>query len=106
MRELDPETLEPVVDGDTWSDYNGDWIYADYQVDQGGTVTELARYLPGEWRTDVQDVPTTAFFHTNLLGTTRTMTADNGLAIPDASRLYTAFGHAVTPPVSPMTRYG
>ena len=106
VRELDPATLEPVVGGDTWSDYNGDWIYADYQVDQGGTVTELARYLPGEWRTDVQDVPTTAFFHTNVLGTTRTMTADNGLAIPDASRLYTAFGHAVTPPVSPMTRYG
>ena len=63
------------------------------------------RYVLGEWQTDVQ-AATTAFFHTNMLGTTRMLSNDSGAAIADASRLYTAFGAPVTEPTSPMTRYG
>ena len=68
-------------------------------------MTELTRYLPGHWQTDVQ-AATTSFFHTNMLGTTRMLTDDSGAMIPEASRLYTAFGDLVTPPTSAMTRYG
>ncbi|MCP4593833.1 MAG: hypothetical protein GY842_24125, partial [bacterium] len=34
VRELDPETLEPLPGGDTWSDYLGQSVYADYTVAQ------------------------------------------------------------------------
>ena len=37
-RELDPETLQPIAGGDTWSDYLGDSIYADYTVDSGNVT--------------------------------------------------------------------
>ncbi|MCP4592675.1 MAG: hypothetical protein GY842_18225, partial [bacterium] len=52
VRELDPETLEPLPGGDTWSDYLGQSVYADYTVAQGGAVTELMRYRPGHWQHD------------------------------------------------------
>ena len=104
MRQLDPVTLDPIAGADVWSDYLGESIYDDYAV-AGGEVTELTRYLPGEWQTDVQ-AATTAFFHTNMIGTTRMLTDDSGAVIPEASRLYTAFGDLITPPTSATTRYG
>jgi len=111
-RQLDPVTLEPMADGDVWSDYLGDSIWGDYTVDDG-TATMTKRYVPGLWQTDLTPlgdqppgVPTTGFFHTNMLGTTRMLSSDAGAAIPDASRLYTAFGVPAVEPASPMTRYG
>ena len=104
VRQLDPQTLAPIPEADVWSDYLGESIHGDYTLD-GGDVTELTRYLPGHWQTDVQ-AATTSFFHTNMLGTTRMLTDDSGAMIPEASRLYTAFGDLVTPPPSAMTRYG
>ena len=111
-RQLDPVTLDPMADGDVWSDYLGDSIWGDYTVDDG-TATMTKRYVPGLWQTDLTPlgdqppgVPTTGFFHTNMLGTTRMLSSDAGAAIPDASRLYTAFGVPAVEPASPMTRYG
>ena len=103
-RQLDPATLDPIPGSDVWSDYLGDSIYGDYTLDSG-TATMTQRYVPGEWQTDVQSA-TTSFFHTNKLGTTRMLSDNLGTAIPDTSRLYTAFGVPVTEPISPMTRYG
>jgi len=111
-RQLDPVTLEPMADGDVWSDYLGDSIWGDYTVDDG-TATMTARYVPGLWQTDLTPlgdeppgVPTTGFVHANMLGTTRMLSSGAGAAIPDASRLYTAFGIPAVEPASPMTRYG
>ena len=89
---------------DVWSDYLGDSIYGDYTV-AGGTATMTRRYVPGEWQTDVQ-AAATSFFHTNMLGTTRLLSNNLGTAIPDANRLYTAYGVPIAGPASPTTRYG
>ncbi|MCP4589107.1 MAG: RHS repeat-associated core domain-containing protein, partial [bacterium] len=100
-----PETLEPLPGGDTWSDYLGQSVYADYTVAQGGAVTELMRYRPGHWQHDALGSGT-MFYHANHLGTTRTLTDDAGAVLGDANRLYTAFGVPVTAPTTPLTRYG
>ncbi|MCP4591169.1 MAG: RHS repeat-associated core domain-containing protein [bacterium] len=105
VRELDPETLEPIPGGDTWSDYAGDSVYADYTVAQGGAVTELTRHRPGHWQHDSLGSGT-MFYHANHLGTTRTLTDDAGDVLGNASRLYTAFGVPVTAPTTPLTRHG
>jgi len=111
-RQLDPVTLDPMADGDVWSDYLGNSIWGDYTVDDG-TATMTTRYVPGLWQTDLTPlgdeppgVPTTAFVHTNMLGTTRMLSSGAGAALPDASRLYTAFGVPAVEPASPVTRYG
>jgi RHS repeat-associated protein len=103
-RELDPQTLEPVAGSDVWSDYKGDSIYADYTV-SGGMATTTRRYVPGAWETDVA-AATTAFFHTDHLGTTRLFSDADGQPLGDTGRVYTAFGVPVTTPASPLTRYG
>ena len=103
-RQLDPSTLDPIPGSDMWSDYLGDSIYGDYTV-AGSTATMTQRYVPGEWQTDVQ-AATTSFFHTNMLGTMWLLSDNLGTAIPDASRLYTAYGVPIAGPTSPTTRYG
>ena len=97
-RELDPETLQPIAGGDTWSDYLGDSIYADYTVDSGN-VTMTKRYMASQWQTDLTPLgdtppgdPETLFFHNNALGTARLLSDDDGEMSNGSARLYTAFG--------------
>ncbi|MGB2985750.1 MAG: polymorphic toxin-type HINT domain-containing protein, partial [Phycisphaerae bacterium] len=95
-RELDPETLEPVPGGDTWSDYDGDEIYGDYMID-GQTVTNLRSFEPGiakvAWNGGQPDPTTLEHYHTDMIGTTRLMTDSSGAGILPAT--YTAFGERI-----------
>ena len=100
VRELDPDAWE--WHDVRWSDYLGNSIWGDYTVD-GGTATMTTRYVPGLWQTDLTPLgddppgaPTTAFVHTNQLGTTRLLSDESGsavdLGVGSALQHYTAFG--------------
>ena len=100
VRELDPGAWE--WHDVRWSDYLGNSIWGDYTVD-GGTATMTTRYVPGLWQTDLTPLgddppgaPTTAFVHTNQLGTTRLLSDESGsavdLGVGSALQHYTAFG--------------
>ncbi|MCP4590268.1 MAG: hypothetical protein GY842_05970 [bacterium] len=103
VRGLDPVTYD--VMSEVWSDYLGNDVYADYEVDAGGVVTELTSYLAGHWQTDAQTAAST-FLHADHLGTTRALTDSAGALVSGSARLYTAFGEVVTPPTTEATRYG
>ncbi len=79
-----------------WSDYVGNSIYADYTVTEG-VPTETRGYMPGLWETDLTTQPAQTFFlHTDLLGSVRLMSDQEGAMITDGDggglQHYTAFG--------------
>ena len=102
-----------VVLSDRWSDYDGDQVYGDYSVTQdwpavpGGPLpppyaTNLSSYQSGiakfSWMDDgagqmVPDPGSVAYYHSDLIGTTRFMTEAGGNIIDPA--VYTAFGEKV-----------
>jgi RHS repeat-associated protein len=104
VREMNPAGLllstpefNPVAGGDTWSDYDGDIIYGDFTADaQYMTFENTRSYEPGIGR--VTDPLTTAvdeYYHTDLIGSTRTMTDAAGAAVANSEAIYTAFGELV-----------
>ncbi len=52
-RELDPDTLEPIVTADVWTDYLGDVAVLGFLFDQQDNEVRLTGYLPGISQTDV-----------------------------------------------------
>jgi RHS repeat-associated protein len=102
-RELDPAGLlvyPPVYTGlsTTWSDYDGDEAYGDFNV-ASGVPTPADSYEPGVWRKvgGVAD-----YLHSDMLGTLRQTTGSTGSA--GTSRVFTAFGERL--PGSATDRFG
>ena len=99
-RELDPANLmlsTPLFTtiSETWSDYDGDTIYGDFDTWNG--QGDLRSYAPGiglfDWDNGVPDISSTKYYHTDMLGTTRMMTDNLGASTEPAK--YTAFGEFV-----------
>ncbi len=94
-RQLDPAALQEsgqlVSLRDTWSDYSGDSVYADYSFDGG--VPEVSRiYEPGVGMSvDPTAVAGTRYYHADHLGTTR-FTSDGATGAAADSSSYEAFG--------------
>ena len=107
-RELDrfklmenPEVYESR--SDTWSDYDGNSIYADFESD-AGTVTNLRSYIPGLAITDQLTgggPANTTYLHTSALGSTMATSTSSGVGIFDMA--YTAFGEQI---MGQTQRYG
>ena len=73
-----------------WSDYNGDEIYADFDVNASGPPTTDRRFEPGIGRADSAG---SGYYHTDHLGTIRGVTnASSAWSEPMA---FTAFGERV-----------
>ena len=90
---------------ETWTDYDGQEYYADWEEDQGSPV-EVMGYLPGVWQLEAGG--SAEYFHGNQIGTTRMMT-DSSTPYPQITRqaVYTAFGELTwTAAGSTDTRYG
>jgi len=109
-RQLDPAGLllnPPVYTplSTTWSDYDGDEIYGDFEMVSGSPVNKRS-FEPGTARTENPlTTPGTNYYHGDLLGTTRLMSNPSGGSIEPA--VYTAFGERISAPlVTDSTRYG
>jgi len=81
----------------TWTAYDGDEPYGDYEV-AGGNVTETNAYAPGLWRS-IDGIA--EYLHGDHLGTLRLTTDAAGQATP--RRIYTAFGEPIA---SQADRFG
>ena len=96
-REFDPVELtgdNMVVLSETWSDYAGDNIYADFTLN-GSTLTVPRIYEPGIGKVeDPFGVLDRAHSHTDHIGTTRLLSDNEGLSKDES--LYTAFGSLVS----------
>ncbi len=94
-RQLDPAALQEsgqlVSLRDTWSDYSGDSVYADYSFDGG--APEVSRiYEPGVGMSvDPTAVAGTRYYHADHLGTTR-FTSDGATGAVVDSSAYEALG--------------
>ena len=77
------------VQSDTWSDYDGDSLYGDFDPD-GGTPITTGWYQPGLWQaTPVGD----RYLHGDMIGTLRTTTDEIGTQREIFA--FTAFGENV-----------
>ncbi len=100
-RELNPEELESgnvVALSETWTDYDGDESYGDFEIDAGAppTIDNLRSYQPGVSAKDPGDQATgISYYHSDMLGTTRGMTNASGSSASTVA--YTAFGEKITP---------
>jgi RHS repeat-associated protein len=99
----DPDTLAVV--SETWTDYDGDEYYADWEL-VGGVPTETVQYLAGVF----QMVPggTPEYYHGNQIGTTRLMTGfGDPWPVVTREAVHTAFGELKwVASGSSTTRYG
>ena len=111
-RKLDPAGLlvyPPVYTGlsTTWSDYDGDEIYGDFEMASGSPVNKRS-FEPGIGRTENPlTTPVTNYYHGDMLGTTRLMTTNPpppGTPTGIEPAVYTAFGEHL--PGSAMDRFG
>ena len=91
--------------GTTWSDYDGDEIYGDFEM-VGGSPVNKRSFEPGMARTENPlTTPVTDYYHGDMLGTTRMMSNPSGSSIEPAA--YTAFGERISAPtITDASRYG
>ncbi len=97
-REFDPVELtgdNMVVLSETWSDYAGDNIYADFTLN-GSDVTIAQIHEPGIGKMETPfDVPESAYYHADHIGTTRLLGWSDFFEPRDPA-VYTAFGSLVS----------
>ncbi|MCC7292500.1 MAG: RHS repeat-associated core domain-containing protein [Phycisphaerales bacterium] len=112
-RELDPGANglmhtpypEYVALSESWTDYDGDESYNDFEIAAGSppTIDNLRSFEPGLSAKDPDDQPSgISYYHSDMLGTTRTMSDSAGTASNAVA--YTAFGERIDSGTSP--RYG
>ena len=97
VRDLDPVAFKTgtlTVLSETWSDYDGDTLYGDFDP---GSGSSLASHEPGLWRSvgGVDD-----YLHSDMIGTLRMTTIGSGpsAGTPGLPRVFTAFGEKITGP--------
>lgn len=93
LAELLNGDLVPIADGDTWTDYDGDSSYGDWEFNANDppTPSDLRSYEPGLALKDPWDETSgIAYYHADLIGTTRAMTDYTGASA--STVCYTAFG--------------
>jgi len=94
QRDNEPGLALLVMPGTSqWSDYDGNWIYGDYSVDEDtGDVIDTTAYLPGiGWmNTQSSDV---MYVHNDQIGSLRAVSTEYGQPIHLV--VYTAFGEKV-----------
>jgi len=105
-REVDPYDF--VTISEEWSDYSGEWVYADFVLDSGvtGGAHSVRDYLGGEAHADSSTHGVwngEAYYHGNQIGSTRVMTD----AAPHVVRsyVYDAFGNVYDTSGTATTRY-
>ncbi len=101
-RMLDPVTLAPVVT--EWSQYDGDWVHADFEISGGAAVT--TRHYFGAGHADVDasgDWTDQAVAFGNQIGSTELLVDGNGQVAQDWA--YTAFGEMADLGGTGDTRY-
>ncbi|MCG3137520.1 MAG: hypothetical protein HJJLKODD_01366 [Phycisphaerae bacterium] len=91
-RQWDTQSLSPDFDSALWTDYDGDTPYADYTVDELGSVTVTKIYEPGLGQID-QLTGEVTYLHSDHLGTTRLVT--DSLGQPQGQATFTAFGEKI-----------
>ncbi len=93
-----------IVRSDTWSDYDGTSIYADFGFDGFDVLEERRSYLPGLAITDQLaggGAANTTYLHTSALGSTMATSDSSGTGSFDSA--YTAFGEQI---MGQTQRYG
>ncbi|MDO8631090.1 MAG: RHS repeat-associated core domain-containing protein, partial [Phycisphaerales bacterium] len=101
-RQLDPVRLESgsfVSLGDTWTDYDGDSAYGDFEVTPGypPTVADKRSYQPGFAQVDpwmASGATATDYVMSDHLGTTRGLIDPDN--VPTDAVVYTAFGERIS----------
>ena len=97
-----------VVESAVWTDYEGDEPYGDFAIVQSGSwfASNQRSYQPGIAMVDFGTTSggaNTKYYHTDHLGTTRTMSTGSGFS--GGTRVFTAFGESISGP-TPPDRYG
>jgi RHS repeat-associated protein len=80
---------------ETWSDYDGDEIYGDFEV-SGSAVTNVRSFELGIAKVDPWTATgpgATSYYHGDLIGTTRLMSDSSGTGVSPVT--YTAFGERI-----------
>jgi|CXWL01.1.fsa_nt_gi RHS repeat-associated protein len=103
-RQLDPVALlagNIVSMQDTWTDYDGDQAYGDYELTLGNppTVNNKRSYRPGMAVVDPwtsSGFSATDYLTTDHLGTTRGLTIPGGAPDDQSKASYTAFGERIS----------
>ena len=109
--------ITPLANGTKWTDYDGDEPYGDYTVTvntppTAPTITNVRSFELGMARVDPWTDGSlgvgennTAYYHADMLGTTRMMASASGASIEPA--ILTAFGEKIVGPTNgASTRYG
>ena len=105
-REVDPYDF--VTISEEWSDYDEDWVYADFVLDAQapGGAHSVRDYLTGEAHADSSTSGVwdgQAYYHGNQIGSTRVMT--DGTPQVVRSYVYDAFGNVYDTSGTATTRY-
>jgi RHS repeat-associated protein len=97
---LNQATPQLEIESEVWSDYDGENIYGDFTAEAGNPdpiITDLRSFEPGVARVLQSEVTSgdgyTEYYHSDMIGTTRTMSDDMGDSFDDV--VYTAFGQPV-----------
>ncbi len=99
---LDPVTLDPVVT--EWSQYDGDWVHADFEISGGAAVTTRHYFGPGHADVDASgDWTDQAIAFGNQIGSTELLVDADGQVVQDWA--YTAFGEPADLGGTGDTRY-
>ena len=97
VRDLDPNDFMAgtvTVLSETWSDYDGDSLYDDFDPGSGST---MGSYQPGTWQSMGGSDD---YLHGDMIGTLRMTTIGSGpsAGTPGLPRVFTAFGEKITGP--------
>jgi len=94
-RNLNPNDFDAVLPGgETWSDYEGNTLYDDFDPGSGST---MGSYQPGTWQSIGGSDD---YLHGDMIGTLRMTTIGSGpsAGTPGLPRVFTAFGEKITGP--------
>jgi RHS repeat-associated protein len=97
----------------TWTDYDGDEPYGDFQIAQSGQLTNMRSFELGTGFADPwtggggSGGANSKYYHADLIGTTRLLSDASGSAATSSATVFTAFGERISGAnPTAATRYG